>query len=226
MKAMILAAGRGERMRPLTDRLPKPMLQVGGKALIAWQIERVAAAGITDFVINHSYLGNRIEENLGDGRQFGVRITYSREAEPLDIAGGVANALQLLGDEPFLLVSGDVYADYPYSRLAAIARDMREDARLAHVVFVDTQPPPPYDFGLDDDGAVVRSGGPGLTYAGMGAFRRELFAEVGRNTKAAWLPLLLRGVAERKLTGEVFAGEFANLTTPADLQDLDWRLQR
>jgi MurNAc alpha-1-phosphate uridylyltransferase len=225
MKAMILAAGRGERMRPLTDDTPKPLLQAGGKALIVWQIERVAAAGVTDIVINHSYLGNRIEESLGDGKKFGVRVAYSREAEPLDIAGGVANALPLLGDDPFLLVSGDVYADYPYSRLAAIAQAMQKGPRLAHVVLIDTQPPPPYDFALDEEGAVIRSGGPGLTYAGMGAFRQELFVNVGRNAKVPWLPLLLHGVAERRISGEIFQGHFANLTTPADLEELDRSLR-
>jgi MurNAc alpha-1-phosphate uridylyltransferase len=225
MKAMILAAGRGERMRPLTDGAPKPLLQAGGKALIVWQIERVAAAGVTDIVINHAHLGNRIEQSLGDGKRFGVRIAYSREAEALDTAGGIANALPLLGAEPFLLVSGDVYTTYPYANLTAVAKAMRDDTRLAHLVMIETQPPPPYDFGLDREGFVVRSGAPRLTFAGMGVFRPEMFADIGRNTKAPLLPLLLHGVAEHALSGEVFSGQFANLTTPADLEELDRRLR-
>src|SRR5580658_5881535 len=112
MKAMILAAGRGERMRPLTDRTPKPLLQIGGKALIVWQIESVAAARITDIVINLAHLGDRIEQRLGDGGKFGVGIAYSREAAALDTAGGIANALPLLGGKPFLVLSGDVFTNY------------------------------------------------------------------------------------------------------------------
>jgi MurNAc alpha-1-phosphate uridylyltransferase len=225
MKAMILAAGRGERMRPLTDHTPKPMLEAGGKPLILWQIERVAAAGVTDIVINYAHLGSLIEQNLGDGKRFGIRIAYSREAEALDTVGGVANALPLLGAEPFLVLSGDVYTTYPYASLMAVAKAMRDDGRFAHLVMIETLPPPPYDFGLDGDGFIVRSGAPQLTFAGMGVFRPEMFATIGRNTKAPLLPLLLHGVAERKISGEIFSGQFANLTTPADLEELDQRLR-
>jgi len=225
MKAMILAAGRGERMRPLTDDTPKPLLQAGGKTLVVWQIERVAAAGIADIVINHAHFGSQIEQALGSGERFGVRIEYSREAEPLDTAGGVASALPLLGAEPFLLLSGDVFTTYPYANLTAVARQMRGDTRSAHLVMIETQPPPPYDFGLDGDGCIVRSGTPRFTFAGMGVFRPAMFAKIGPKTRSPLLPLLLHGVEQRAISGELFSGQFANLTTPADLEELERRLR-
>jgi N-acetyl-alpha-D-muramate 1-phosphate uridylyltransferase len=227
VRAMILAAGRGERMRPLTDRLPKPLLEVGGKALIVWQIERLCAAGITDIVINHSYLGHMIEAALGDGRQFGVDIAYSREAEALDTAGGVGNAMPLLGTAPFALVSGDLYVDFAYARLSAAASAMQINDGLAHLVLIETAAPPPYDFSLenDDAGTMIRSGVPRLTFSGIGVFRPALFAGIARGTKAPLLPLLFDGVAQRRISGELFAGDFANLTTPPELEQLDRRLR-
>ncbi|TXI36760.1 MAG: nucleotidyltransferase family protein, partial [Methylophilus methylotrophus] len=145
MRAMILAAGRGERMRPLTDHTPKPLLQVGGKPLIVWHIERLARAGFSELVINHAHLGQQIETALGNGEQWRVRIRYSAEEVALETAGGIANALPLLGDQPFLVVNGDVFTDIDYASLALPA------GKLAHLVMVDN--PPQHaagDFGLKD----------------------------------------------------------------------------
>lgn len=225
MKAMILAAGRGERMRPLTDTLPKPLLQVGGKPLIVWHLERLAAVGITDIVINHSHLGHLIEAALGDGKKFNVNISYSREAEALDIGGGVANALPLLGEAPFVLVSGDIYTDYRLAPLRAVADAMQADSRLAHLVLVETLPLPPYNFNLDRaSDSVLDGASPHLTYAGIGVFGPSLFTHIERGTKAALLPLLLKGIAAHAISGEVYAGPYANLTTATDLDALSRRL--
>jgi MurNAc alpha-1-phosphate uridylyltransferase len=227
MKAMILAAGRGERMRPLTDSVPKALLEVGDKPLIAWQIERLAAAGIDDIVINHAHLGRLIEAALGDGTRFGVRIAYSHEAEALDTAGGIAYALPLLGAEPFLLISSDVYSECDYSRVAAVGEAMRRDGRLAHLLLLDATPPPPYDFALEpgDTGLIVRQGAPGLTFAGIGAFSPALFSNLEPGATAPLLPLLCEAIAGRRASGEVFRGRLENLTTPAQLAALDRRLR-
>jgi MurNAc alpha-1-phosphate uridylyltransferase len=224
---MILAAGRGERMRPLTDRVPKALLEVGGKPLIAWQIERLAAGGFDDIVINHAHLGHLIEAALGNGARFGVRIAYSREAEALDTAGGVACALPLLGADPFLLISSDLHSDCDYSRLAPVAAAMRHDGRLAHLLLLAVTPPPPYDFALEsgDTGLIIRNGTPGLTFAGIAAFSPTLFSKIERGAKAPLLPLLCEAIAGRRASGEMFHGRLENLTTPAQLAALDRRLR-
>jgi len=176
MKAFILAAGRGERMRPLTDTTPKPLLMAGGKPLIVWHLERLAACGFRDVIINHSHLGQQIVDALGDGAQFGLSIRYSPEPPgALETAGGIANALPLLGDEPFLVVNGDVWCDWNFKRALALT------SRRAHLVFV---PNPPQhaggDFCLDGDVVHYASSGlgPTLTYAGTGVFSPDFFATV------------------------------------------------
>mgnify|MGYP000476329624 CR=1 FL=1 len=178
MRAMILAAGRGERMRPLTDKTPKPLLMAGGKPLITWHLERLASSGFRDVVINHAHLGAQIEAALGDGRAFGLNIAYSPEPPgALETAGGIAHALPLLGNEPFLVVNGDVWCDWDFRRAHALAD------KQAHLVFV---PNPPQHAGGDFclDGEVVHyasSGlGPTLTYAGTGVFSPSFFAGVAR----------------------------------------------
>lgn len=137
-QAMILAAGRGERMRPLTDHTPKPLLAVGGKPLIVWHIERLRAAGFTELVINHAHLGHRLEEALGDGTAFGVRIAWSPEAAALETAGGIRHALPLLGDAPFVVVNGDVFCDADFTALRTAAEALRADGLLAHLVLTLT----------------------------------------------------------------------------------------
>ncbi|MDP2787467.1 MAG: nucleotidyltransferase family protein [Pseudomonadota bacterium] len=163
-KAMILAAGLGERMRPLTDHTPKPLLQAGGKALIVWQLERLRAAGFVDLVINHAHLGQQIEDFLGDGAAFGVRIQYSREPQPLETAGGIANASDLLGNQPFLVTNGDVYAEFDFTRLLPVLADMATKRNhLAHLVLVDNPPHhPDGDFALADGLACLPSPASGI----------------------------------------------------------------
>jgi N-acetyl-alpha-D-muramate 1-phosphate uridylyltransferase len=223
--AIILAAGRGERMRPLTDRLPKPLLPVAGKALIEWQIERLAAAGFHDIVINHSHLGSLIESSLGDGRRFGVRLRYSAEPVALETAGGVAQALPLLEGSPFALVSGDIHTSYDYAglvpRIAAIAAQPSRTA--AHFVLVDN---PSWhsrgDMGLSD-GRIVRRE-PLLTYANIAVFHPGLFAAVAPGTRLRLFPWAYRFVDEGRVSGEHFRGAWDNVGTPAQLEALDRRL--
>ena len=224
-RALILAAGRGERMRPLTDELPKPLLRVGGKALIAWQLERLSAAGVRDIVVNHAHLGDRLEAAVGDGSRWGVRIAWSREGTALETAGGIAKALPLLGEEPFLVVSGDIYTDFDFSRLAPVARAIAADpgARAAHFVLVDNPPfHPGGDMGLA--AGRVRREGPRLTYANIGVFHPSLFAGIAAGERLKLFPFAYRFVDEGRVTGERFEGVWENLGTPAQLTQLDRRL--
>lgn len=224
-RAFILAAGRGERMRPLTDALPKPLLKAGGKPLIAWQLERLAAAGVREVVINHAHLGERLEAELGSGSRWGLAISWSREKEALETAGGIAHALGLIGDRPFIVVSGDIHTDFDYSGLAAAAQDIGRDPsrRAAHFVLVDN---PPYhpggDMGLA--GGRVRREGPLLTYANIAVFHPELFAGIAPGARLRLFPWAYRFVDEGRVTGELFAGAWENLGTPAQLAALDRRL--
>jgi MurNAc alpha-1-phosphate uridylyltransferase len=220
MKAMILAAGRGERMRPLTDHTPKPLLQVGGKPLIVWHIERLARAGFRELVINHAHLGRQIESALGDGSRFGVSIAYSDESEALETAGGIAQALSLLGEEPFLVVNGDVYTDYDFSRL--IAQPM--GGVVAHLVLVDNPPQHAQgDFYLKD-GRLVERGASRLTFSGIGVYRPELFASVIAGSKAKLAPLLHAAIAQQRATAEHYRGDWVDVGTPERLQALDRKL--
>jgi MurNAc alpha-1-phosphate uridylyltransferase len=220
MKAMILAAGRGERMRPLTDHTPKPLLQVGGKPLIVWHIERLARAGFRELVINHAHLGRQIESALGDGSRFGVSIAYSDESEALETAGGIAQALSLLGEEPFLVVNGDVYTDYDFSRL--IAQPM--GGVVAHLVLVDN----PLQHAQGDfylkDGRLVERGASRLTFSGIGVYRPELFASIIAGSKAKLAPLLHAAIAQQRATAEHYRGDWVDVGTPERLQALDRKL--
>jgi len=221
MKAMILAAGRGERMRPLTDALPKPLLAAGGKPLIVRHIEALVRAGIRDIVINHSHLGHLIERALGDGAKHGARIAYCAEAEALETAGGIANALPLLGESPFAVVNGDIACDYDFVRLASAAAAMERAGRLAHLVMV---PNPPHhaegDFFLDD-GVLVATGGTRLTFSGIGLYRAELFAGTAPGTRARLAPLLLRAIRGGRVSAEIHRGRWMDVGTPERLAELD-----
>lgn len=223
MKAMILAAGRGERMRPLTDVTPKSMLQVGGKPLIVWHIEKLAQAGFCDLVINHAYLGAQIETALGDGYHFGVSIRYSPETEALETAGGIAQALPLLGTEPFLVVNGDVFCDYDFAALTARRADMvaEPNTALAHLILVDN---PEHhlvgDFALEN-GKVTDAGEHLLTFSGIGLYQPALFRGVGPGTKAKLAPLLRVAMAAGKVSGEYFSGRWIDVGTPERLKRLD-----
>ena len=229
MRAMILAAGRGERMRPLTDTCPKPLLQVGGKALIAWHLEALARAGLREVVINHAHLGEMIERQLGDGSRWGLRISYSAEAEALETAGGIANALGLLGDEPFLVVNGDVFCDFDFSRAPAIANEMVTADLLAWCLLVaNPEHHPKGDFGLragrlladgaDDQGKL-------LTFSGIGVYRRELFAGIAPGSRAPLAPLLRAAAAASRAGGELHKGRWIDVGTSERMLRLDAQLR-
>jgi len=214
---MILAAGRGERMRPLTDLTPKPLLEVGGKPLIVWHIERLAQAGINELVINHAHLGKQIVNMLGDGSRLGVRIRYSDEGIALETAGGIAFALQLLGSEPFAVINGDIWCDYDFSRLPVFAANMQQDH--AHLVLVDNPPQhPDGDFGLRN-GRVVEAK-PKVTFSGIGLYRPELFAQIPPGSKAPLAPLLRAQIAAGKVSGELHPGLWFDVGTPQRLAEL------
>lgn len=218
MNALILAAGRGERMRPLTDHTPKPLLRAGGRALIEYHLSALVAAGFTDIVINHAHLGAQIEQALADGRRYGARIRYSAESEALETGGGIANALPLLGDAPFLVVNGDIWTDYPYAHLSP-------PAGLAHLVLVDNPSHHPGgDFALDGE-RVCEQGEPMLTFSGIGIYRPQLFAGC-RPGKFPLAPLLRRAMAQGAVSGEYYAGRWFDVGTPQRLQQLDEWLQR
>ena len=220
MKAMILAAGRGERMRPLTDHVPKPLLPVGGKPLIAWHLERLAAAGVRDVVVNHAHLGAQIEAALGDGTAYGLRIHYSPEADALETAGGIAQALPLLGPAPFLVINGDIHCDVPLAPLFARAH------RMAHLVLVDNPAHHPGgDFALVD-GLARAAGEPRLTFSGIGVYRPALFAAVPAGSKARLAPLLIAAMEHAAVSAEKFDGCWIDVGTPERLAALDIHLRR
>lgn len=214
MKAMILAAGRGERMRPLTDSLPKPLLKVGGKRLIEYHIEALNRIGVRDIIINTAYLGDKIIETIGDGSLYGVSIEYSPETEALETGGGIFKALPFFGEQPFIVVNADVWTDYPFEHL------LGREVRSAHLVLVDN---PEHnlkgDFALD--GQLVHSqGAEMLTFSGIGIYHPRLFkdCEAGRFPLA---PLLRAAMSASMVTGEHYRGQWNDIGTPARLQQLD-----
>ena len=212
MKAIILAAGRGERMRPLTDRMPKPLLAAGGKPLIVWHIEKLAAAGFAQIVINHAHLGALIEAALGDGTRFGVDILYSPEKEALETAGGIANALPLLGSAPFAAVNADVFSDYDYAHLARAVTQLTQPRFLAHLVLVDNPDHHPAgDFALLST-TVALDGAP-LTFSGIAAYRGEMFAGIARGARAQLAPLLRDHIAAQRVSGEHYRGRWRDVGT-------------
>jgi MurNAc alpha-1-phosphate uridylyltransferase len=222
MKAMVLAAGRGERMRPLTDTQPKPLLRVGGKRLIEWHLERLAAGGFRDVVINTAWFGDLIEAELGSGERFGLAITYSRERPAaLETGGGIFNALPLLGSQPFLLVNGDVWTDIDFGAL----RRPPPTGSLAHLVLV---PNPPQhargDFALER-GRVSEGEGSRQTYSGIGIYTSEMFAGCAPG-KFPLAPLLREAIAAGRLTGELHTGHWYDIGTVERLNVLDTQLSR
>ncbi len=224
--AMILAAGRGERMRPLSDAVPKPLLPLAGKPLIVWQIEALARAGFTDVVINVAWLGERIRDALGDGAAFGVRIAWSVEAEALEAAGGIATALPLLPQGPVAVVSGDVWTRYDYANLRASMAGMAAGGiDRAHLVMV---PNPPYhpkgDFALAGD-RILGEAEPRLTFGNIAIYNTALFGELPRGVKLKLLPLFRKWIGEGIVSGERYDGPWANVGTPQELTDLDRRLR-
>jgi N-acetyl-alpha-D-muramate 1-phosphate uridylyltransferase len=225
--AMILAAGRGERMRPLTDATPKPLLMAGGKALIVWQIEALARAGCTDVVINAAHLADQLVAALGDGSALGVRIAWSIEPEPLEAAGGIATALPLLPPGPVLVVSGDVWSDFDYATLYSRAERMLRDpaSPRAHLVMVPCTPRLPQGDFVLRDGMLEPQGDDRLVYGNIGLHDTALFAELPRFARLKMLPLWQEWIRRGWVSGELYAGPWANIGTPADLAALDAMLQ-
>jgi MurNAc alpha-1-phosphate uridylyltransferase len=223
MKAMLLAAGRGERLRPLTDTVPKALVEAGGKPLIGWHLERLAKAGFREAVVNLSHLGERIAETLGDGRSYGLQLRYSREPERLETAGGIANALPLLGREPFLLVNADVYCEVDFAHL----RTLRLGERLAHLVLV---PNPPHklkgDFSLRDGLVVGDDPAPRYTYAGVALLDPALVAPVKPGEKAPLAPLLYDAARRKRLGGELYEGLWQDVGTIERLAELEAHLKK
>jgi MurNAc alpha-1-phosphate uridylyltransferase len=223
MQAMILAAGRGERMRPLSDAMPKPLLEVGGKPLIVWQLERLVAAGCTEVVVNLAHHGEMIAATLGNGSRFGAKVRYSREPEALEVAGGIATALPLLGDDLLLVVSSDVYTEYDYALLGARAAAMRANTAPPHLHLVMV-PNPPYhpggDFALAD-GMLSLDGPLRLTFGNVALYRKVLFQDLPRGEKRALLPLYREWIGRGWASGEPYTGTWANVGTPDELAQLD-----
>jgi MurNAc alpha-1-phosphate uridylyltransferase len=228
--AIILAAGRGERLRPLTDRIPKPLVEAGGRPLIEWQVDKLVRAGFAELVVNHAHLGAMIEAALGDGSRFGARIRYSPESPALEVAGGIAKALTLMDDAPFVVVSGDIHTDFDYATLhaplASIARDPGRHA--AHWVLVDN----PHWHAKGDDmgfaggertGRIVR-GGERLTYANIAVYHPSLFRAIEPGTSLKLFPWAYQFADEGRVTGEHYRGPWDNVGTAEQLAALDKRI--
>jgi MurNAc alpha-1-phosphate uridylyltransferase len=229
MKAMILAAGRGERMRPLTDHTPKALLRIGDNQLILMIIAALARAGIRDLVINLAHLGKQIVATLGDGAALDVHIVYSWETTDettvLETAGGIAYALPLLGDAPFIAVNADVYSDYDFSVLQAAAQRLTASGPLAHLVLVNNPPQHPHgDFGLTA-GKVQAEAATRHTFSGMGAYHPALFSGVKRGDRARLADVLIAAMQREQVTGELYRGQWHDVGTPERLAALDQAAQ-
>jgi N-acetyl-alpha-D-muramate 1-phosphate uridylyltransferase len=233
--AMILAAGRGERMRPLTDHRPKPLLDVGGKALIVWHLERLAKAGFKRVVVNHAWLGQQIESALGDGEQWGLTIVYSPEPEALETAGGIARALPLLGAKPFLVVNGDIFCAFDLGRAHSIALQLGLNSSASNhalrawcVMVPNAEHHPKGDFALEH-GLLVNPqperGLGGLTFSGIAVYQPSFFDAVPRGAKMPLRPLLESGIARQSLAAEFYDGLWLDIGTPERLSDLNRLLQ-
>lgn len=224
MRAMILAAGRGERMRPLTDTCPKPLLKVGSEPLIGWHLRRLKAAGIEEIVINHAWLGQQIEETLGNGAAYGVSIAYSAEgAQGLETAGGIATALPLLGEEPFLVINGDVLTDIDFTLASAQAAKLSAEQCLAYLWLVQNPAHNPQgDFVLQTDGAVLSTGaGEALTFSGMGVYHPALFQDTPPKQAAKLAPLLRAAMAAGKVQGVKHEGLWLDVGTVERLAEAE-----
>ena len=234
--AMILAAGRGERMRPLTDHTPKPLLVAGGKRLIEWQIERLVQAGVQRIVINHAWLGEQIPAALGDGSSYGAQFTYSDEGTALETAGGVARALPLLNSDYFIVTNGDVYCDFPYAKLLARQATMQANDLQAWLVLVPNPPHHPQgDFALHHESVVDTESQKHVTastltserytFSGIALYHQRLFSQIGRGESAKLAPLLRAAITQAQVGGELFTGTWVDVGTPARLTELDLLLK-
>lgn len=227
MKAMILAAGRGERMRPLTDTTPKPLLRAGGKPLIEWHIERLANAGLRHIVINHAWLGEQIKNTLGNGQKWGVSIQYSAEPQALETAGGIAQALPLLGPKPFLVINGDIWCDWNPAQALAAAQQLQQQNKLAWLMLVNNPPHHPKgDFApqaLQLEPAAHKGL---LTFSGIGIYQPRLFAALKAGIPAPLAPLLRTAIENHQALGHHYTGRWLDIGTPERLQALNQQLGR
>jgi N-acetyl-alpha-D-muramate 1-phosphate uridylyltransferase len=230
MKAMIFAAGRGERMRPLTDSRPKPLLKVRGRPLIVWHILNLVRAGMTDIVINHAHLGNLIEEELGDGSRYGAKIQYSAEGTALETAGGIARARHLLGDDPFVAIAADIYCPhFDYEQVKDVLKDndvwgnpYALDKRDVAWLFLVKNPAHNLkgDFALNSF-SVANEGEPRYTFSGIGVYRMEIFDHVQPGQSAPLAPILREHAARGQVGGEVYRGDWTDVGTPERLAQLN-----
>jgi MurNAc alpha-1-phosphate uridylyltransferase len=230
MKAMILAAGRGERMRPLTDTCPKPLLKVRGRSLIEWHILNLVRAGIAEIVINHAHLGQMIEDALGDGSQFGARIRYSAEGTALETAGGIAKALPLLGDDPFLALAGDIYCpyfDFEQAKSVLVEQDvwgnpLPVDQRDVAWLYLVRNPAhnPKGDFALNSF-SIANDGDPRYTFSAIGVYRPEMFAAITPGDTAKLAPILREFADRGQVGGDLYRGEWTDVGTPERLAQLN-----
>ena len=213
---MILAAGEGRRMRPLTDSLPKPLIEVDGKPLLAFHLERLVAAGFTDIVVNASYFSEQIEAFCGDGSRWGCHVKVVVEPKPLETAGGILNALPLLGDEPFALVNGDVFTHYPFEQLRR--HDLKND--LAHLVMIPNPTHHPQgDFQLSET-RIVEAQTSRTTFSGLSVMSPRLFAGLAPG-KLALRPVLDQAITLKRVSGELFSGLWSDVGTPDRLRNLE-----
>lgn len=224
MKAMILAAGLGQRMRPLTDTLPKPLLAVGGKPLLQYHLEALANCGVKDVIINLAYLGDKIREFVGDGSRFGLHVSYSPEPEPLETAGALLHAMSLLGDEPFLLINGDVWSDYPLQQLCQHTLSPNVDAHLVLVPNPDFHPKG--DFAINAQGLLTNDEAqPKHTFAGISLIKPQLISQYPQARRKFPLVEVLRyGIAQQRISAEIYRGHWSDVGTPERLYNLDNQL--
>jgi MurNAc alpha-1-phosphate uridylyltransferase len=222
MKAMILAAGKGERMRPLTDEIPKPLLEVAGKPLIFWHLEKLAKANFEEVIINHAYLGEMIEAYVGNGSRWNLKITYSREGSPLETAGGIKKALPLIGDQPFLVVNADIYTDFNFATL----KNRNLNDYKGHLVMVkNPKHHPDGDFFLQNN-QIELKGKERLTFSGIAIYQPEIFENINEEPVAKLAPILTKLIDAKCIGGEAYQGLWFDIGTPERLNEINLFLKR
>jgi len=217
MKAMILAAGRGERMRSLTDQIPKPLLEVAGKPLIAWHLEKLAKANFEEVIINHAYLGGMIEAYVGDGSRWNLKIAYSREGSPLETAGGIKKALPLIGDQPFLVINADIYTDFNF---ATIKNRNLNDCKGHLVMVKNPKQHPDGDFFLQNN-QIELEGKERLTFSGIAIYQPKIFEDINIEPVAKLAPILKKLIGAKCISGEAYQGLWFDVGTPERLNEVN-----
>ena len=214
---MILAAGRGERMRPLTDHIPKPLLEVAGKPLIIWHLEKLAKANFEEVIINHAHLGGMIEAYIGDGSRWNLKVTYSREGSPLETAGGIKKALPLIGDQPFLVVNADIYTDFNF---ATIKNRNLNDCKGHLVMVKNPKQHPDGDFFLQNN-QIEREGKERLTFSGIAVYQPKIFEDINIEPVAKLAPILKKLIDAECISGEAYQGLWFDIGTPERLNEVN-----